>query len=202
MPVSRVEEWIAPHAMPILAVLSALILAGGALAYFVRQGDLNRVERLERTIRCQDSPECRQFIYQAIRELLRQRMREGRAIKHRDPKGNAVVTQTPGIDQLLPKLLPPTQRPSKPIDRPDEVDPGEGRPSPPARSHRPPEPITAPPTGQPTPGNVPSPVNESPPPREPPAKSLLPGLPSLPEVAGDTVKELPCTALKEIHGLC
>jgi hypothetical protein len=75
-PITRLEEWIAPRALKVLAVIAALVLALGAgAAYLIRQHDLQRVDHLERVIRCQDSRECRSFIYRAIRDFLEHRER-------------------------------------------------------------------------------------------------------------------------------
>ena len=49
-PVSRVEQWIALRAIPLLAVVTILITGAGVGAYFIRKSDLARVERIEKIV--------------------------------------------------------------------------------------------------------------------------------------------------------
>lgn len=211
---SRFETWIVDHAMAILAVISVLVIGGGAAAFAIRSSDLRRVERLERTVRCQNSPECRQFIYQAIRELLRQREREGKEVSRGAFNGNTAVSPRPGIDRLLPQLLPPAEKPSKQDSPEAGSSPENPGKAPSRRPEKPLEPESADDMAQPA--QTPEPPPRQPrrrgePRQEPPVQLLpevprvVPDLPKLSptaEEATEEVRELPCTALREIHGLC
>lgn len=190
-PVTRLEEWIAPRALKLLAMIGVLVVSLGLLAaYFVRQHDLQRVERLERTIRCQDNRECREFVKRAIREILREQRAEGKAKPglrlrlepSRDQRGSEVVIEGP---QSTPS---PTS-----MEQPEPPQ-GQGGSKPTQSEQGPPAP-SQPPSGQT------EPVQPSPP--GPKGNPPLPiQLPPPAEEAAQSVKELPCAVLRDVHGLC
>ena len=214
-PITRLEKWIAPRAVPLLAVISVLIVGIGVAAYFVRQGDLNRVERLERVILCQHSHECREFVERAIREILRQQREPNEKPGDEGTKGitfrlkpgtpnqlqvspdfGAVATPDTGGGQSPGQKGPP-QSP-EPQDKPESRDPGkdtpQGIPSPSAPSQGRSEPMPR--------EAAPIPVEEPDPPARDPISSAAEQAEEVLEGVGQGVKELPCTALREVHDLC
>ena len=206
--VTRVEKWIAPRAVPLLAVISVLTIGIGVLAYFIRQGDIRRVERLERVVQCQHSPECRIFVERAIREILRH--------AKRSPSGKLEISgDSGGALRAVPRgggmvIVPAPESTPLPPKEPS----GAGLPKPP-QSKDTPTPIQEPefspaPAQPPSQGTQqPEPKQESPPPPRslPPPISATPDkpLPSLPEkvkeAVGNVVEPI-CTTIKELNGIC
>ena len=194
--VTRMEKWIAPRAIALLVVISVLIIGGGVLAYFIREGDLNRVERLERVVQCQHSPECRRFVERAIREILRHAKQSpsGKLEVSRDGKGTLRLIPRQGGITFVPESEsqappPASQEPSAP----DVSEPPKDNPKPEKKPKSSPAPIQSPPEGtEPQPESQPGPIPSAP-------DDPLPE--KADEAAGD-VLEFICTTIKELNGLC
>lgn len=221
MRITRAEEWIAARSMPILFAVVLAVIVGGAVAYLVRVNDLERVETLERTIRCQDSPECRQFIRRIIRELLRDaELRNGQLEVSGGKQGSLrIVPSRGGGLSLVPAPSPPgsgeqprsVERPSMPSLPPDRQNPqdpgkvGKTRPEQPSGAPKP-QPAAPQPEGQALPEESTEPERAQPgnsesrpaTPKGPPLE--LPKV--VPPKVREAVEELPCTALREVHELC
>lgn len=212
-PITRLERWIAPRAVPLLGVISVLIVAIGVAAYLVRQGDLRRVERLERTIKCQHSHECREFVERAIREVLRD---QRQAPKDQSGQGHRGVTfrlgsKGKGSASPLVVEIPDTSRGHSPGQNsppksasPHGKSPGgtpqgdnpKGLPNLPENGINPGKVEKVPPPRQGKEASVP--VEEP----DPPAKGPVSSAGDKAEEALEGAKEIPCTALREVHGLC
>lgn len=143
MPVTKLEKWVAPRAFPLLAVIAVLTVGVGTALYFVRHNDLERVTRLERVIRCQDSMGCRDFIERAIRDVLKEKgvkvdKKHGVSLRIEEANGTAQgVIAIGGAEIPVPIPLPQAAiGPSKPLKPP------EGTRTP----KEPPLPRTAPPS--------------------------------------------------------
>lgn len=150
MPVSKLEQWIAPRALKILAAIAALVIVLGAGAFFlVRAHDLERVSHLERVIQCQDSRECRRFVKRAIRAFLRQR--EHQRSRHPAKKRPAVIFRFrsgPAAARPEPELVEvpgSPETPSKPPHGTGESKPTKHRKAPPLPAEAPSVPAASPP---------------------------------------------------------
>lgn len=209
-PVTKLEEWIAPRAVPLLAILSVLIIGVGVAAYFVREGDLNRVERLERVILCQHSHECREFVERAIREILHEQQKavpkeksgqKRRGVTFRLGPKEANVPSPLVVE--VPDSEGGTQQPQGESPEPESPKPPRG-PKPQNPSQEPPQGNAgspAPPQGrsEPIPREAaPVPVEEP----EPSPKGPVSSAGEKAEEVLEDIKKLPCTALREVHGLC
>jgi hypothetical protein len=218
---SRFEKWIAPRALPLLAIIGVLVIGGGVLAYFIREGDLNRVERLERVILCQHNNECREFVERAIREILRKQRVKPREQGTEEHQGVTFRLGPKKADAPPPLVVevPDNEGGHSPGQKeaPESSDPHEKPPSgAPDQGHSPglpdlPEnevsPINpgkndkvAPETPQPK--AMPTPVGEADSPAQGPISSAGQVADEVLEGVGQGVKELPCSALREVHGLC
>jgi hypothetical protein len=214
--ITRLEKWIAPRALPLLAVISTLVLAGGVTAYFIVAHNFERVDRLERVIRCQHSATCRSFIYRAIREILEHEELKPQGKRQSDQKGvtfhlgpgdkNEAPILVEGTIPAQPSEPPVAQSPPKPSlpqgggNHPEGGKTGntpveaahEGSEAPESR-----EPKSAPISPE---GEAPSPPSATGSPDtahvEPPQR-----LPT-PSEAVQQVEEVICSALQEIHHLC
>jgi hypothetical protein len=190
--------------MKLLGLIGALVIAIGiATAFFVRQGDLNRVERLERIVRCQKDAECREFVERAIREILRE---QGVKVRDRGVTFHLESSQRPGEparivaeggDFAAPKhgQVPGTgepEKPPKPSPSPNGVNPEKVGKVPQEGAQTPVVPIQPLPT-------EPQPAEEESEQKKGPRPALIPEVGS---VAGKAVEELPCTAIREVHDLC
>ena len=205
--VTRMEKWIAPRALALLAVISILVIGGGVLVYFIREGDLNRVERLERVVQCQHSPECRHFVERAIREILRhaQRSPSGNLEISRDGGGALRVVPRDGGIAIIPapESAPPSpKKPSAPS--PSETPQGKDTPKSVKEPDRSPAPAQPPSQGtqQPEPKQESLPPGSSPPPISAAPEGLLPSLPEKVKEAIGNVVEPICTTIKELNGIC
>lgn len=205
-PVTRLEKWIAPRAIPLLVVISALVIAGGTAAYFIRQSDINRVERLERVILCQHNQECREFVERAIREILREQ-------EQKAPKDGQASERHQGVTF---KIGPMTEDSAPPLVV--EVDSGEGPPTPSddqpsaPQKPKPKNPKESSPRNSPAPSGPAQPDSEASQ-REPRSAEASPitgeatkgPVTAVAEAAEEVLeeaKEIPCSALREVHGLC
>jgi hypothetical protein len=198
------EKWIAPRAIALLAVIAVLTIGGGVLAYFIREGDLNRVERLERVVQCQHSPECRVFVERAIREILRH--------AKRSPSGKLEVSRDGGVAlRVVPRdggivIVPAPEAaptPPKATSAPSPSKPPQGKDTPKSIE----EPSSSPAPAQPPSQGIqqPEPKQESPPPEyQPPPISAAPDdlLPEKVKEAAGNVVEFTCTTIKELNGIC
>lgn len=72
-PVTRLERWIEPRAAKILGVFSILVILGAGIMLLIRQHDIERIDRIERIVSCQDRLGCRTFIRRAIHDVLAHR---------------------------------------------------------------------------------------------------------------------------------
>ncbi len=215
--ITRLEKWIAPRALPLLAVISALVLAGGVAAYFIVRHNFERVDRLERVIQCQHNIECREFVERAIREILKDRQRAPKNGGHRGVTFR-LKPGTPNQLQISPSsgvASSPTpeeghsggqetaSNPQNPHETPESGGRGHGHP----KNHESPQkpadegssasesreqksaPIT------------PERVETTPAPVPPETAHVEPSLPS-PSEAVEQVEGIICSALREVHGLC
>jgi len=210
--VSKLEKWLEPRAMPVLAVMSVIVIGGSALAYFIRESDIARVERLERVIQCADSPECRRFIKRAIRDFLEHSGRPGHSAKKqlRQP-GISFRFGTPSSSGAVPLLVEETPQPpfprtaaavsphatSKTGEAPGSGEAVSATPRPPRDVAEPSEPAQSSPTQPTPPSSLPSaPKGKGP-------KSVE--LPELPPVVGKAVEitqETLCAVEQQVDELC
>lgn len=227
--ITRLEKWIAPRALPLLAVISALVLAGGVAAYFIVAQNFERVGRLERMIQCQHNIECREFVERAIREILREQER-GASKGSESAKTHGVTFRlgSKGEGSEAPILVEGTLPEGQGDGQPAGQNTPQNPPKPPGKPHSEGSPVDTPKdTKAPQmpaqsasqPGEArnqrsapaapePAPRSQSPQPLDPP----LPAVPSLPPLVedveeiigavGNVVQELPCTAIREVNGLC
>lgn len=164
--------------MKLLALIAALVIIGGVIATFIdREHALNRVEHLERVVRCEDSPECREFVRRAIREILRHRGEEKRG------KGGRSVTFRLGTVPLgRPAPLLVEEDAPEP-EEPSLAEVSPSRPQSPQGGGIPDKPAK-------TPREAAQNVSEAPEP-EPPPPSPGPGPPPPPDKPGRGAPSVP-----------
>lgn len=151
-PVTRLEEWIEPRAAKILGVFAVLIVIGAAVAYVVRQHDVERISHIERVIRCEDHLACRTFIRRAIHDILqakhaREAHRGVEAGSGESPSGQPAPGQpgAPGIsqpgqggsDEPPGPRHPGSHHPSAPHEPGSGPTPAPGTPAPGTSHHGP-----------------------------------------------------------------
>jgi hypothetical protein len=216
-PVSRLEKWIAPRAALLLAVISALVLAGGVAAYFIVAHNFERVDRLERVIQCQHNVECREFVERAIREILKDRQRKDQNGDHRGvtfrlggTPNRLQVSPSFGIaSEPSPEELPSggqetAQSPSKP-----NLPQGGGNHPEGGKTGKTPRPGEAPHEGSSAPEGreqksapiTPERIETTPAPVPPETAHVEPTLPT-PAEAVEQVEGIICSAIREVHELC
>jgi len=176
------------------------------VAYLVRQHDLRRVERLERVIRCQDSIECRRFIYRAIREILREAKQDG--FRHTGSQGDehsaTLRFVSPSGESGTLVIPAPSSEPHGTSEQPSEPPRGQDKAAPGQGGGR--SPVAPQPTPRAVPAPMPGSSGGSPRPTpglSPPPLPAQPKLPPPAEEAQERVKEtVPCTTIQELHELC
>lgn len=157
---TRLERWIAPRAMWILALASVFIVSSGvATLLLIRSHDLKRVSRLERVIRCQNNRECREFIERAVRDTLKDKgvkvdKKHGISLKIEEADG--VPRGTIAIGPHLSWSSETSVGPSEGLGGPGDTQPpkkpplpaDESQPSPEGEPVLPPEDSSPPPGGR------------------------------------------------------
>ena len=217
--ITRLEKWIAPRALPLLAVISALVLAGGVAAYFIVAQNFERVDRLERVIKCQHNMECREFVERAIREILKDRQGAPKEDGHRGVTFRLTTPADPNLSKSVQGFgvgsMPDTANghsggqemapnPQNPHETPESGGQGHGH----SQGHESPqtpaqegsdvledrEQKSAPITPPERVGNAPTPL-------PPETAHVEPSLPT-PSEAVEQVEGIICSAIREVHGLC
>lgn len=214
--ITRLEKWIAPRALPLLAVISVLVLAGGVAAYLIVAQNFARVDRLERVIRCQHSATCRSFIYQAIREILEHeeaprgdqgaRKRQGVRLKlgPKDAQGvSPVLVEVPDNTDGHSGGQETAPNPQNPHEEPESGGQGHGHSGGHESPQAPADEGSGAPEGreQKSAPITPERVETTPAPVPPETAHVEPEVPT-PSEAVEQVEGIICSAIREVHGLC